>query len=505
MEIFVEQRKWDDAIIAMGKIEDYETDPGHRARLHYTAAVIFRDELKRPDDAAWHLDQALMKDPTHRKAFDALKDLCTRQKNWKGLVKAYRLMLQRLPEATPKDEQVRLWHELGEICQDKLQDARGAIVAFEVAAKLDPGNEARQDNLAILYTSAGPDAYEKAVQAHQRLLRNNPLRLEAYKELRRLYGEMGKRDREWCVAAVLSLLNKASDEETALYRKHRSERPRRVSRKLSDDLWRDHLYHRLQDRTLTEVFGAVSSVIAPMAARPRKSLGLKAGEQLAPAADTRAWARSVGYVAQVLDHQVAEMHVRGDLKEQVAMVLTGSGESIAALLWVNPGMLGNESETELNYWFTKALSLLRSEHFLCFATPSPTVLRAIVLACLKVARPETKLSGDVAEIMRLADALKTALPPARFDALAEKASALRAASAEGRVEDWLRGVELSTTRAALVLCDDLETAARLIAVEPVGNPKERMRELMVFAVSEPYFALRELLGLQIDKAGASYR
>jgi golgin subfamily B member 1 len=498
MEVFIEQRRWDDAITAMGKIEDYETDPHHRARLHYTAAVIFRDELKRPDDAAWHLDQALMKDPTHRKAFDALKDLYTHQRNWKGLVKAYRLMLQRLPENEPREEQCRLWHELGEICQDKLQDARGAIVAFEVAAKLGPTDEALQDNLALLYTAAGPDAYDKAVMAHQRLLRNNPMRLEAYKELRRLYGEMGKRDEEWCVAAVLSLLKKGDEQETALYHQHRNEKPRRVARKLSDDLWRDHLYHPLQDRTLTEVFATVSPVVAPMAVRPRKSLALKSTEQLDPANDTRAWATSAAYISQVLDHHVAEMHVRGEMKEPVTMLLTGSAEEMATLLWVNPSIVQSEAEGELHYWFTKALALLRPEYFLAFATPSPTVLRAVVLACLKIAKPDTRLSGDVGEVLRLAEALKAALPPARFDALAERANELRALAGEGKTEEWMRGLELTTTRAGLVLCDDLETAARLIAVEPSGiDARERVRELMVFAVSESYFKLRELLGLKL--------
>jgi tetratricopeptide (TPR) repeat protein len=500
MEIYVEQKKWDEAIAAMGKIEDYETDAGHRARLHYTAAVIYRDELKRPDDAAYHLDQALTKDPTHRKAFDALKALYTKQQNWKGLAKAYRLMLQRLPESTPKEEQVKLWHELGEICQEKVGDYKGAIVAFEVAAKLDPKNEQRQDNLALLYTSAGPDAYEKAIVAHHRLLRNNPLRRETYKELRRLYGQMNERDKEWCVSAVLAWLSQASEEETALYHKHRSKQPRRVGRKLSDELWRENLYHAWQSRTLSTVFGTVAAVIAPMAVKPRRSWGLRPQARLEPASDTRPWGRALGYVGQVLDLETSEAYVRGDMKEQVSLVLAGEPGDLTKILFLSPALLESSSDAELVYWLTRGLALLRPEYFLCFVTPSATVLRAVALAALKLVQPETRLGGDVGEILKLVEVLKADLGVAPVERLAALGSELREATADGKVEQWMKGVDLTITRAALLLCDDLETVARLIAVEPIPSmdTKERLRELMLYAVSEPYFKLREQMGMKIQ-------
>jgi golgin subfamily B member 1 len=503
MEVYIEQKKWEDAVAAMGKIEDYETDANHRARLHYTAAVIYRDELHKPDEAAWHFDQALLKDPTHRKAFDSLKVLYTKQQNWKGLAKAFRLMLQRLPEDTPREEQTQLWHELGEICQDKLQDIKEAIIAYEVAAKLDPTDEARQDTLALLYTSAGPDAYEKAIRAHQRLLKNNPNRLETYKELRRLYGEMKLRDREWCVAAVLALLKKASDEEMALYKRHRSEKPRRASRKLSDDLWKNHVYHGWQDAALTEAFAIVGPIVAPMAAKPARDWGLRPAERLNLSDDTRPYLAAFKTAGLVLDRQPKEAYVRGDLKEPAGLLLAGEPQNAQPVLCVSPMLLDNTSEIELTYWMASKLALLRPEFMLRFATPSVTVLRAVALACLKLLQPEVRLGGDVGEILRLAEVLRKGIPPARFDGLVEKAAQLREASSEQNIERWMRAVDLSVSRAALLLCDDLETAARLQTAtsDAAGagglKPMERVRELMLFSVSDPYFELREQMGLKI--------
>jgi len=502
MEAYIAQKKWDDAITAMGKIEDHETDPGHRARLHYTAAVILRDELNRPKDAAWHLDQALVKDPTHRKAFDALKRLYAEQKNYKGLVKAFRLMLQRLPQDTPVAEQVDLYHELGEICQDKLHDAKGAIVALEVAAKLDPTNEERQERLARLYITAGPDAYEKAIQAHQRRLKSNPMRQDTYQELRRLYAEIGAHDKAWCVAAVLSLLKKASPQEAELYAKHRTESPRRMALKLSADLWHSHLFHESQSRVLNDVFGTVAAIVAPMTVRSERGIG----EQLDLVQETRPYASVANYVGQVLDQPMNAMYLKSEIAQgrNLFPVLTGTSEEWSVALQVHPRMVKNESVTELHYWFTKAMALLRSEHFLSFATPSPTVLRAVALAVLKVVRPSTRLGGDVDQLLRLVEVFKSDLASNKLDQLAERADALAEVCTDAGIAGWLDAVDLSVTRAALLVCDDLETAARLVATEPTlegtdhgAVVKARLQQLMVFAVSEGYFKLREVLGLQV--------
>jgi hypothetical protein len=52
-----------------------------------------------------------------------------------------------------------------------------------------------------------------------------------------------------------------------------------------------------------------------------------------------------------------------------------------------------------------------------------------------------------------------------------------------------------------VLSGDLEVAARLVSAEPVvvGGPqvKDKVKELVLFSVSEEYFAVRKQLGLTI--------
>ncbi len=500
MEVHIEQRKWNDAILAMGKIEDYETEATHRSRLHYTAGVIFRDELKQQEEAAHHFDQALVKDPSFFKAFEALKKLYTEQENFKALAKDYHLMLQRLPEDTPGHEQAALWQELGEIYQDKLEDGGEAIAAFEVADKLDPTNEERQENLSRLYAAAGPSAIEKAVQINRRLLENNPLKLHAYKELRRLYTEMKQHDKAWCVASVLAVLGKVSDEELELYAKHRNARPRQLPHALTDELVAKHVLHPDLNRFINAVFSGVAPIVAPMSAKPETSYGLRSSEALDPANDTRTYAQVAGEVYRVLGTQPQKMFVDGAMKEQLSLVVAGSSKNSNTVLRLSPSVIKNDSAGDLTFWFAKQYSLLRPELMMAYAVPSPVVLQAVLLAALKLVDPGARIQGDTKEIDKLAKVLRAELPAGRFDHLTRHVDSLRAAATQDAVNRWITATELTATRVALVLCDDLATAAKLISIEPPSEalgPRERLQELISYAVSEEYFELREHLKMQI--------
>ena len=62
-------------------------------------------------------------------------------------------------------------------------------------------------------------------------------------------------------------------------------------------------------------------------------------------------------------------------------------------------------------------------------------------------------------------------------------------------------MDYTATRAGYLMCGDLDVAARLVQTEPVAvgsvEPKEKIRDLIQWTVSDEYFALREHLGLTI--------
>ncbi len=62
---------------------------------------------------------------------------------------------------------------------------------------------------------------------------------------------------------------------------------------------------------------------------------------------------------------------------------------------------------------------------------------------------------------------------------------------------------MTATRAGLLICNDLDVAARLVQTEPVSigvaDPKDKIRDLILWSISEEYFLVREHLGLIIGQ------
>jgi hypothetical protein len=66
---------------------------------------------------------------------------------------------------------------------------------------------------------------------------------------------------------------------------------------------------------------------------------------------------------------------------------------------------------------------------------------------------------------------------------------------------WAMAVDYTSTRAGFLLCNDLEVAAQQVMAEPIAvgsvDPKDKIRDLIQWSVSEEYFELRGHLGLAI--------
>lgn len=86
------------------------------------------------------------------------------------------------------------------------------------------------------------------------------------------------------------------------------------------------------------------------------------------------------------------------------------------------------------------------------------------------------------------------------------AAVRRTGEAAPDVQRWLHGAELTAVRVGLVLCGDLAAAAKMVRQEPVvpGAPttSARLRELIRFAVSADLFEVRAALGIAPRASGA---
>ena len=121
---------------------------------------------------------------------------------------------------------------------------------------------------------------------------------------------------------------------------------------------------------------------------------------------------------------------------------------------------------------------------------------ALHLAGLKP--PSEALRTDAERVIAQIGAL---LPAASRDHIVSAARRLVAqhGGTPPDMDRWCTGVELTATRAAFLLINDLGAAARSLAAETFsGQPltaKQRLKDLIGFSASEGYFEARKLLGI----------
>ena len=100
------------------------------------------------------------------------------------------------------------------------------------------------------------------------------------------------------------------------------------------------------------------------------------------------------------------------------------------------------------------------------------------------------------------DAMRRTVAPAGLEQLALAVRQVMQTGREADIDRWTRAVELSAHRAGFVLCNDLETAAKMVSTEPVSasgmSAPDKLRELVLYSASEEYFAVRQHLGMGIE-------
>jgi hypothetical protein len=110
--------------------------------------------------------------------------------------------------------------------------------------------------------------------------------------------------------------------------------------------------------------------------------------------------------------------------------------------------------------------------------------------------------GQEASIRTAAQQLAQFIQPAQLEGLKQVVKQFLAAGAKANVKLWNQAVELTACRAGLLLSGDLEIAKKIIAQEgqtPGGlTPQDKIKDLLVFAVSVEYCALRKVLGVAIQ-------
>jgi tetratricopeptide (TPR) repeat protein len=506
LEIYTGERQWRHAIETLSRLAEQEKEPARRAKYFYTAAVIARDELKEAEEAVEYFTKALDDAPTTPKAFEAIEKILGGRADWKGLARAYRTMLKRLGERATEPQLLHLWTRLGDVYREKLGDRDAAIAAYEVAAALDRTDVSRHEQLAELYLEAGPDMREKAVIELQILLRKHPDRMDLYRSLSKLYTDLGQLDKSYCLAAAMCFLGQATEEEKQRYAAVRTRPFTLARRRLTEELWQKAILHPREDRALNGIFASLMTCLAATTAQPHQALQINLREKADPEKDPHLCARLFRYAVQVLGiSPTPELYLTPQAQGGIRTAnVVDKGVLVPAVLIGEP-YLGKKQEREVAFDVGKKLAFFRPERFVYYALPTLPKLEAALLAALTATGlANGRSQHNDPEVERLSLHIKKTVPATVLEQVAALLRKLPSHAEGAVIPTWLTATDLTANRVGLILANDLETAARVIAteqgVQSALPAKDRLRELLSYSVSEEYFSVRRHLGIDIEQA-----
>ncbi|HMJ10669.1 MAG TPA: hypothetical protein VK524_04635, partial [Polyangiaceae bacterium] len=160
------------------------------------------------------------------------------------------------------------------------------------------------------------------------------------------------------------------------------------------------------------------------------------------------------------------------------------------------------SPQELTFICGKHLSYYRGEHYIRTLFPTVSELTIMLFAGVMIAAPNTPMPPEMApQIRATAQQLAKFVQPVQLEHLRSVVKKWIEEGAKANIKRWNQTVELTACRAGLVVCGDLDIAKKIIAAEPQLpgdlSPAEKMKELLLFSVSEHYAQLRKALGIAI--------
>jgi tetratricopeptide (TPR) repeat protein len=523
LDLCIEAKQWKMALDVIERFVALETDPFKRGVYYHAAGTLCRDEMKQLDEAVDYYSCALdsffsqpeqldeQQLPRALKSFEAIDKALTTKRDWTAQERAYREMINRLPKEGGTrffNLQVSLIDALAEIYRTRLKQHGDAAAAFEIAQEMDPQNKLRADGadraeiLAELYVMAGADYADKAIEQHTRMLRREPFKYDAYKALARIYRETNQYDKYYCLCSALKFLRKADAEEMQFADQYKPKGFAKAKSAMTPASWAK-LAHPDENRYISAVLGACSRGVATLKGHPHKDFELKKEDRRQLHGDQLMFSKLFLYCAQVLNVPVPDVYLVDDNKTvdiQLANVID-KHEPCPSFV-VRPQVLQGKTEREVVFLLTKRLAFMRSEYYLRMLLPTTTELKVVLLSAMVMLQPSFPVPPNlVAPIQQYMPEMKKRMQPGALEQLGAVVQHLVQTAAEIDLAKWGHAVDAVSHRAGFVMCGDLEVAARAVVAEPVvvdgPTSKDKVKQLVLFSISEDYFAVRKQMELTI--------
>jgi len=500
MSIYSDSQDWPRLIEVILRIAEMVKDPQQLAKYYNTAASIAQTQLGRFDEAANYYEAALSYVPSGEgdQQFRGLSQCLSENQDWDRLDRAYEAHIDRLRKAGAESSRVApLLEARAEVLQHRLGRLADALRYYEEALALEPDNEQRRAALTAIYTKEPKRFFQQAVGAHRHYLDLDPYRVESLQALRKVYTSGKRPDESWCMCQALRCLKMADPDEEKFFKKYRLTKLARTKQPVTDELWRELVVHPAEDGLLTAIFATLQPAVIATQSQSLQAFGLDERYRIDPVNDPTAIVRMLAHVSESTTTYLPPIydapHDPGGLS-----ILFSAPPAIG----IGAGAKAGGPQQALAFVAARHLCYYRSGHLLRQLVPTGTGLRAWLIAAIRTVVPKFPAPGTMENQVRAGvDAIQAHLGGPQREALRSMTQKLLEAAPELDLKAWMAAVDLTADRLGFIVANDLKLANAVIEASPEDSAsvsrKDRLRELLAYSVSEPYFELRRRLGISL--------
>jgi tetratricopeptide (TPR) repeat protein len=496
--LYGERHRWDELSKVLESIAQIHETPEKKAKSFFAMAQVVLEKVGDPIRAAELFDQVLDIDKKRLDAFEQLVRVLTEAKDWSFLERSYRKMIARIKDDPEPNTNLEfaLFHQLGLIYRDRLDDPEHAYEALEAAARLRPDDTAvRKIVTEILVVT---DNLDNAVQRTREMIDRDPHDAELYSELYELFLRQHAFDKAWCAVNVLAQMREPSAEQRRFHEDYAPMPLAEIPGQIVEQAWSSHVLHADLDPTLTTLFSRMTPAVARMRyaqLRPEQ-LAYAAGRPFTNQHSRMYEAIRITFAnaAEILHMTVPEL-LLGDPGSPIPFA-----PSLAPFGAIHVSAPAVEARGEsLIYIVGKRLAEQRPELIARAFFPAVSDLTSLLAAAVRVSRQE----GAKDPAGKALDAsLSAVLMPQEREGI--RAVVMQASMAGGLVDvkRWSQAADLSSMRAGLLLCGNVAQARKTILAEPQSTadlpPREKIGELYRFATSDLFSDLRCAIGVAVQ-------
>jgi tetratricopeptide (TPR) repeat protein len=496
--LYEAKERWKKLAEVTGELALAAADAKERAGLRFAQADVTLGRLLDEERGLSILEAVLEDDPAHDKALNALSAVRTRRKEVELLDKTYAKLVDRFAVSGDAERAWQTCKKMGLLRRDAMGDARGAVDAFQGAVRCKPSDVESRAALADLWMTQGD--LDAALGELVRMSRLEPLRVATYRKLYELHTKAGRTDRAWLAATALEELGAADIDHHLVvdqYRAHHTEvvRPTAV---FDERIWREEIRAEGADEAVAAILRTVGRAAAELRVstlRKEKKLLSLSPQRKQAETSTASIVRTFVWASHVLDVPLPELYLYDDVPGGLAAV---QGDVRATA--IGPSVLTGLPLSDLAFLVARHLTYYRPEHYALVFYPTLQELLQLFLTAVELGLPSMPLSSKSgATGKKLVKTLDKLLTDAEREELVKAAGRFEEAGGRVDLAGWIRGVELTATRAGFALAGDLAVAMRVMRRETRNiadvSMDDRRSDLIAYSASEPFAKLREELSL----------